>query len=820
MENHKKVNPDSNFLPYNPSIIEPKWQKKWEKSEIYKTDFNSNTKEKFFSLTMFPYPSGDLHIGHWYAFTPSDAFSRFKKMQGYNVLHTQGFDAFGLPAENAAISRNINPMKWTFDNIENMRRQFKLMGNSYDWDRELVTCEPKYYKWNQFFFLKMLEKGIAYRKNGAVWWDPVDQTTLANEQVVDGKSERSGADVIRKMMPQWYLKITDYAEELLDMDNLGWPEKIKQMQRNWIGKSNGTTVNFQLESRKDLIPTFTTRVDTIYGVTFIVLAPEHPLLNEVTSDSCKKRVDEYINEATKSSEIERTSTDKEKTGEFTGGFAVNPVNGDKIPIFVGDYVLGTYGTGAVMGVPAHDQRDFEFAKKYKLAIKAVISKDGKLLSDLNQANTEKGILINSAQFDGMESSVAQEAITKFMEEKRIGAKTITYHLRDWLISRQRYWGTPIPILYDENNNIIPMPIDELPVILPEAKEFMPTGQSPLTLDDNFLWYDHPEYGRLRRETDTMDTFVDSSWYHLRFASDPDGNGPFLSKRISEWLPVQQYTGGAEHAVMHLLYARFFNKVLRDLGYINFDEPYQNLFNQGVLLKDHQKISKRSNPLAPDPLVEEYGADAVRLYLMFLGPWDHGGGWSDDSFNGITRWLNRVWDICTRNSSEIKSNQKNKTEIERITNITIKKVHEDLEKFKFNTSISALMEYTNHLSKFWAEGTNKDSWDNSIEILIRLLSPMAPHITEELWEHKGNDFSVHNKKFPEWNESLIVSKTKTIVVQINGKMRDQFIIKGDKKEEEIIKLAEELEKIIEQLADKTIIRKIYIKDRLVNFVVQN
>ncbi len=820
MKNHKKINIDSDFVPYNPSVIEPKWQKKWEESGIYKTDFDSNTKEKLFSLTMFPYPSGNLHIGHWYAFTPSDAFSRFKKMQGYNVLHTQGFDAFGLPAENAAISRNINPMKWTFDNIENMRRQFKLMGNSYDWDRELVTCEPKYYKWNQFFFLKMLEKGIAYRKNGAVWWDPIDQTTLANEQVIDGKSERSGANVIRKMMPQWYLKITDYAEELLDMDNLGWPEKIKQMQRNWIGKSNGTTVNFLIESNKNLIPTFTTRVDTIYGVTFIVLAPEHPLLNQVTSDLYKKKVDEYVHQATKSSEIERTSTDREKTGEFTGGYAINPINGDKIPIFVGDYVLSTYGTGAVMGVPAHDHRDFEFAKKYKLSIKAVISKDGKLLTNLNQANVEKGILINSDQFDGMESSVALDKITKFMENKKIGAKTITYHLRDWLISRQRYWGTPIPILYDEDNNIIPMPIDELPVILPEAKEFMPTGQSPLTLDENFLWYDHPEHGKLRRETDTMDTFVDSSWYHLRFASDPNGDEPFSSKRISEWLPVKQYTGGAEHAVMHLLYARFFNKVLRDLGYINFDEPYQNLFNQGVLLKDHQKISKRSNPLAPDPLVEEHGADAVRLYLMFLGPWDQGGGWSDDSFNGITRWLNRVWDICTRNSSEIISNQKNKTELERITNFTIKKVYEDLEKFKFNTSISALMEYTNHLSKLWAEGTNKDSWDKSIEILIRLLSPMAPHITEELWEHKGKDFSIHNEKFPEWDESLIVSKTKTIVVQINGKMKDQFNIEGDKTEEEIIKSAEELEKIIEHITGKTIIRKIYVKDRLVNFVVKN
>ena len=809
-----------NRITYNPSLIEPKWQKKWKDSKIYNVDLDSKDKKNYFSLTMFPYPSGDLHIGHWYAFTPADSYSRFKKMKGFNVLHTQGFDAFGLPAENAAISRNINPMKWTFDNIDNMRGQFNLMGNSYDWTRELITCTPEYYKWNQFFFLKMYEKGIAYRKNGAVWWDPIDQTTLANEQVVEGKSERSGADVVRRMMPQWYFKITDYAEELLEMDDLGWPEKIKHMQRNWIGKSLGTDVDFKLQKGNKIISTFTTRVDTIFGVTFIVLAPEHDLINEVTTEEYKEKVKNYIKNSAKSSEIERTSTEREKTGQFTGGYAINPMNNKKIPIFIGDYVLGTYGTGAVMGVPAHDQRDYEFAKKYELPVDVVISKDGKITNDLKKANESYGILINSQNFDGLDSEKAKKSITDFMEKNRFGKGTVTYHLRDWLISRQRYWGTPIPIFYDENENIIPVDINELPVVLPEAKEFMPTGQSPLTLDEEFLWFDHPKHGKLRRETDTMDTFVDSSWYHLRFASDESSKvDPFNKERLKNWLPVHQYTGGAEHAVMHLLYARFFNKVLRDLGFVDFDEPYQNLFNQGVLLKDHQKISKRSNPLAPDPLVKEFGADAVRLYLMFLGPWDQGGDWSDDAFNGITRWLNRVWDISTRDAEELISNDENNKDFEILINSTVKKVSEDLERFKFNTSISTLMEYTNSLSKIWSTGCNNDLWKESIIILIKLLSPMAPHITEELWELNGQEFSIHNQEFPSWDDQLISTDTKTIVVQVNGKVRSQFNIEGTKSEEEIFEIASNNEKVQENLIGKEIIKKIYVKDKLVNFVVK-
>ena len=604
------------------------------------------------------------------------------------------------------------------------------------------------------------------------------------------------------------------------MDDLGWPEKIKHMQRNWIGKSLGTDVDFKLQKGNKIISTFTTRVDTIFGVTFIVLAPEHDLINEVTTEEYKEKVKNYIKNSAKSSEIERTSTEREKTGQFTGGYAINPMNNKKIPIFIGDYVLGTYGTGAVMGVPAHDQRDYEFAKKYELPVDVVISKDGKITNDLKKANESYGILINSQNFDGLDSEKAKKAITDFMEKNRFGKGTVTYHLRDWLISRQRYWGTPIPIYYDKNENIIPVDINELPVVLPEAKEFMPTGQSPLTLDEEFLWFDHPKYGKLRRETDTMDTFVDSSWYHLRFASDESSKvDPFNKERLKNWLPVHQYTGGAEHAVMHLLYARFFNKVLRDLGFVDFDEPYQNLFNQGVLLKDHQKISKRSNPLAPDPLVKEFGADAVRLYLMFLGPWDQGGDWSDDAFNGITRWLNRVWDISTRDTDEIISNDENNKDFLILINSTVKKVSEDLEKFKFNTSISTLMEYTNSLSKIWSAGCNNDLWKESIIILIKLLSPMAPHITEELWELNGQEFSVHNQEFPSWDDQLISTDTKTIVVQVNGKVRSQFDIEETKSEEEIFEIASSNEKVQENLTGKEIIKKIYVKDKLVNFVVR-
>ena len=804
---------------YSPKNIEKKWQNVWKETKLYKTEDYVATKKNWYALSMFPYPSGDLHIGHWFAFTPADAHARFMRLKGYNVLHPQGFDAFGLPAENAAIERNINPKKWTFNNVRNMQSQFDLMGNSYDWDRKLVTCTPEYYQWNQKFFLDMYKKGIAYRKNGPVWWDPIDQTTLANEQVRDGKSERSGGEVIRKMMPQWYFKITDYAEELLDMDSLEWPSKIKQMQTNWVGKSEGVTINFQIENTNKKINTFTTRIDTLFGVTFLVISPEHPIINQLDLTKKNNNLRKYIENANKLSEIDRTSTTRDKTGVLLGVNCINPINSEKVPVFVGDYVLSTYGTGAVMGVPAHDERDFSFAKKYNLPIRVVISEDGSEVNNLDKAYTANGIQINSGEFNGINNIEGQKRITNLIESKKVGEKTITYHLRDWLISRQRYWGTPIPICYDKNENIIPLEESDLPVILPEAKEFMPTGQSPLTLDEKFLYFDHPEYGKLRRETDTMDTFMDSSWYHLKFAS-PDIQSPFEKEKIDKWSPVDQYMGGAEHAVMHLLYARFFNKVLRDLGYLNFDEPYKRLFNQGVMLARHMKISKRNNPLNPQPLIEKYGTDSVRAYLMFLGPWDKGGDWSDSGINGIHRWLKRLWNLIMEKyefkhieESEIKN-------LEQISNLTTKNVINDMSNFKFNTSISYLMEYTNTLQKIKQKRTiSYSTWIEACKRLLIHLSPICPHITEELWNRLGEKGSIHLQNNPTFNEKLIERNDYTLIVQINGKLRDQIKLQVNTSIEEIMENISSSKKISKYLSDKEIIKKIYIENKLLNLVVR-
>ena len=810
------IEKDKEYLPRN---IEKKWQNVWKETKLYKTEDYVETKKNWYALSMFPYPSGDLHIGHWFAFTPADAHARFMRLKGYNVLHPQGFDAFGLPAENAAIERNINPKKWTFNNVRNMQGQFDIMGNSYDWDRKLVTCTPEYYQWNQKFFLDMYKNGIAYRKNGPVWWDPIDQTTLANEQVRDGKSERSGGEVIRKMMPQWYFKITDYAEELLDMDSLEWPSKIKQMQTNWIGKSEGVTINFQIENTNFKINTFTTRIDTLFGVTFLVISPEHPIINQLDLTKKNNNLQQYIKNANKLSEIDRTSTTRDKTGVLLGVNCINPINNEKVPVFVGDYVLSTYGTGAVMGVPAHDERDFAFAKKYDLPIRVVISEDGSKVNNLDKAYTGHGIQINSGEFNGINNIEGQKRITNLIESKQFGEKTITYHLRDWLISRQRYWGTPIPICYDKNENIIPLEESDLPVILPEAKEFMPTGQSPLTLDEKFLYFNHPKYGKLRRETDTMDTFMDSSWYHLKFAS-PDVQSAFDKEKINKWSPVDQYMGGAEHAVMHLLYARFFNKVLRDLGYLNFDEPYKRLFNQGVMLARHMKISKRNNPLNPQPLIEKYGTDSVRAYLMFLGPWDKGGDWSDSGINGIHRWLKRLWNLIME-KYEFKHIEESETKnLEQISNLTTKNIINDMSNFKFNTSISYLMEYTNTLQKIKQKRTiSYSTWIEACKRLLIHLSPICPHITEELWNRLGEKGSIHLQNNPTFNEKLIERNDYTLIVQINGKLRDQIKLEVNTSIEEIMENIITSKKISKYLSDKEIIKKIYIENKLLNLVVR-
>jgi leucyl-tRNA synthetase len=810
---------------YNHLKIEKKWQLKWEEDGIFEAkDFNDG-KRNYYALTMFPYPSGDLHMGHWYAFAPADAHARFKRMEGYNVMHPQGFDSFGLPAENAAIERNEDPMEWTYENIENFRRQFREMGTSYDWKRELVTSDSNYYKWNQFFFIQFYKNGLAYRQHGQVNWCPNCQTTLANEQVKDGSCERCDSAVSKKTLPQWFFAITKYADELLNMEEIDWPDKIKIMQKNWIGKSQGVTISFDISEYlfEQKIEAFTTRIDTIYGVTFVVLAPEHPLVNQIVQPDYKNEVQMYVQQANMQSEIDRTSTERKKTGVKTGAYCINPLNGDRIPVYIGDYVLSTYGTGAVMGVPAHDQRDFEFAKQYKLEIKVVVSPENWNGEELEEAWTSNGVQVNSDEFDDFPNIDAKQMISNKIEKNGWGYQSITYHLRDWLVSRQRYWGTPIPIIYCDKCGTVPVPESDLPVLLPEKVKFDSDGKSPLTKIQEFLKTTCPKCNLpATRETDTLDTFVCSSWYHLRFASPNPSVEPFNKKEISSWLPVNHYMGGAEHAVMHLLYARFFNKALRDLGFVEFDEPYSKLTNQGMLIKEHKKISKRSNPLTPDPIVKNFGADTLRCYLMFLGPWDQGGDWSDSGINGIRRWLIKIWDLVTRDSNnfpDIISDIKEKDFI-RISNILSKKIINDMKSSKFNTAIASLMEYASELVNIHKSSQiSKMLWKNSLERLLLHLAPLAPHISEELWEMMGNNYSIHQQDIPIFNDSLIVSDKMKIILQVNGKLRDTIEISAELGEKEIKELAMKSENIIKHIADKEIMKTIYVNNRLLNLVVR-
>ncbi len=733
---------------FDPKTLDRKWQDRWSNDKLYHVA-DTSEKQNWFEMTMYPYPSGDTHIGHWYAMAPSDAHARFRRMQGYNVLHPMGFDSFGLPAENAAIRRGIHPYKWTMDNISNMKKQFYSMGTIYDWDREVNTCQPDYYKWNQWFFLKLFENGLAYRSNAPVNWCGQCQTVLANEQVINGKCDRCESIVIHRDLEQWFFKITNYAEELLSFDKvIDWPEKIKTLQENWIGKSFGVQVKFDLSHLQISTPeieTFTTRIDTLFGVTFIVLAPEHNLVSELTTPDNKEKVEKYINTTREYSEIERLSTERDKTGVFTGSYATNTINGNKVPIFIADYVLMQYGTGAVMGVPAHDQRDFEFAKKYDLDIIRVIAKNKNDTESLEEAYTESGILTNSGKFDNISNEEAKIKIAEHLEQLNLGTRTTTYRLRDWLISRQRYWGTPIPIIYCGDCGIVPVPEKDLPVILPPDAEFKPTGESPLKYHPEFINCKCPNCGNdAERETDTMDTFVDSSWYFLRYPNPKYDNAPFDLNKLKLWNPVDQYTGGAEHAVLHLMYSRFFVKALRDIGLFKFDEPFLRLFNQGMIIANHQKMSKsRGNVIAPDDYVLEFGADVVRIYLMFLGPWDQGGDWIDSGINGMARWINRVWNISTINSNKFTLTKENQ-DLTRTTHKLIKNVTEDIDRFKFNTALAFMMEFTNYLNQI-SENNNAtpEQWDFTIKSLLLLLAPIAPHITEELWELTGNQYSIHN-----------------------------------------------------------------------------
>ena len=814
-------------IRYPATEIDRKWQKRWENDGIYRVK-DDDPRPKWYELTMYPYPSGDLHVGHWYVMAPADCHARFRRMQGYNVLHPMGFDAFGLPAENAAISRGIHPHQWTMDNIANMRRQFRSMGPMYDWKRELITCLPEYYRWNQWLFLQLYKKGLAYQAEAPVVWCPSCKTVLANEQVVNGLCERCDTPVTRRALRQWFFRITSYAEELLDFSGFtDWPEKILTMQRNWIGRSQGVEIAFDishygLEERE--LRTFTTRIDTIYGVTFMVLAPEHPLVEKLTAPDQRAVVQAYVEETQRQTEIERLSTEKEKTGIPLGAYAVNQLNGERVPLYIADYVLTTYGTGAVMGVPAHDQRDYEFAKKHGLPISTIIAPPNGAEAELGQAFTEEGTMVNSGQFDGMASPNAVEAIADLVESKGWGHRALSYRIRDWLISRQRYWGTPIPIVYCAACGTVPVPEDDLPVLLPPNAEFKPTGESPLATNEEFVHTTCPSCdGEAHRETDTMDTFVDSSWYMFRFASPNYDKGPFDPALVEKWLPVDQYTGGAEHAVMHLLYARFFTKALRDMGLVKFDEPFLRLFNQGIIISGGAKMSKsRGNVINPDDYVESLGADVVRTYLMFLGPWDQGGDWTDTGINGVARWMNRIWDLFQQDTKKLPENVQNAqalAQTRRKLHQTIEKVYNDLDRFKFNTAIAALMELSNHLARAWDQGEiDAPLWGECVEKFLVMLAPLAPHNAEELWERVGHPYSVHNQPFPKWDPTLAAEEMITLVVQVNGRLRDRLEVPASISESDAKELVLASPKVRPHTQNKTVKNLVYVPGRLVNIVV--
>jgi leucyl-tRNA synthetase len=812
---------------YNPQEIEKKWQQRWAEDKLYEVS-EDDPRPKWYALTMFPYTSGDLHIGHWYPMAPSDVHARYKRMQGYNVLHPMGFDAFGLPAENAAIKRGIHPFVWTMQNIENMRRQLKSIGAIYDWSREVITCLPEYYKWTQWFFLKLYENGLAYRGKAPVNWCPQCQTVLANEQVVgEGVCERCDTPVVRRDLEQWFFRITKYADELMDFDGIDWPERIKIMQRNWIGKSFGTEISFALDHpavEEKEIRVFTTRPDTIFGVTFMVLAPEHPLVAKLTSAEKKAEVEAYIAKSRRQSEIERLSTEREKDGVFTGAYVVNRLNGEKVPIWIADYVLLSYGTGAVMAVPAHDERDFAFAKKYNLPIRVVIAPPDWDGAELEEAYIEAGTMVNSGQFNDLPSEEGMEKISDFLEEKGWGGRTVSYKLRDWLISRQRYWGAPIPMVYCDKCGIVPIPEKDLPVLLPEDAEFKPTGESPLKYNEKFVNTTCPKCkAPAKRETDTMDTFMCSSWYFLRYCSPHYEKAAFDDKKVKYWLPVDLYTGGAEHAVMHLLYARFFIKAIRDMGLVGFGEPFTRLFNQGVIVAEKQKMSKsRGNVVTPDAYVSELGADAVRAYLMFIGPWEQGGEWNDAGISGMSRWLNRVWNLVSGEYIEGSPEDKKKAErdLSRLAHQTIRKVSQDMERLRFNTMLAALMEFTNYLTKVKEEGAvSPAAWDEATDTLLLLLAPTTPHLAEELWQQRGHDYSIHNQSWPKWDEELAKDEEVVLVVQVNGKLRDRITVPASITEAEAREKALASQKVKVHLEGREVVKAVYVPQKLVNLVVR-
>lgn len=923
---------------YKPAEIESKWQKKWEQDGLYNADIDVS-KPKYYALTMLPYPSGDLHIGHWYAMTPSDARARYKRMRGFNVMFPMGFDAFGLPAENAAIKNNIHPKEWTYANIVRMRDQLRSMGSMYDWRREAVSADPKYYHWSQWFFTQLLKHELAYRKKSPVDWCPNCNTTLAREQVWgdDRHCERCGTPVIKKDLEQWFFRTTSYADQLLDFSDIDWPERVIALQTNWIGRSEGAEVHFtvdsaQLTTEEARLTVFTTRPDTLWGATFMVLAPEHPLVPKITSASQNDQIDQYIQQAERLTDIQRGSAEKEKTGVFTGSYAINPVNGKRIPIWIADYVMMTYGTGAIMAVPAHDERDFEFALKFGLPILPVIDRpDGltksfapagtmkpgfdqalntldvkfehqeggytitiptdkieayldlvpeyleegawnevvgtgwffifnegvikwdsleseslilarcmELNSDLSGVRSlmemlwgvefyqdalyhhEYGQMINSDEFSGTPGDAAVQRINEWLEACGYGKAAINYRLRDWLISRQRYWGAPIPIVYCPEHGAVPVPDDQLPILLPDDVEWLPTGESPLKLHPTWKHTTCPECGEPAvRETDTMDTFMCSSWYHLRYLSPDYDQGPFDPKEYDYWMPVDIYTGGIEHATMHLIYTRFFHKAGRDMGIMQGSEPMLQLRNQGIILgEDSEKMSKsRGNVIAPDELVARYGSDTVRAYLMFFARWDLGGPWNSSGIEGVVRWIRRVWTISTEPTVSGTPSGEILRNLRRKVHQTLRQVTHDFETFEFNTIISALMELLNEMSKAREAGAaGSKEWKEAQDIYLRMLAPVAPHVAEELWALQGKPYSIHSQPWPEVDEAAAAEEEITLIVQVNGKVRDRISVPADIEEESAKALAINSEAVAKYLQDKEPRKVILVPGKLVNIVV--
>ena len=810
---------------YDPTTIEKKWQDQWDKDGLYHADID-NSKEKFYALTMLPYPSGNLHIGHWYAMTPSDARARYKRMKGFNVMFPMGFDAFGLPAENAAIKRNIHPKEWTYGNIAHMREQLRSMGNMFDWRREAVSCDPEYYRWTQWYFAQLLKNDMAYRKMSPVDWCPNCNTTLAREQVwgEDRHCERCDTPVIKKDLAQWFFRITNYAEELLNFSGIDWIDRVRLLQTNWIGKSTGANVVFKTE-QGDPLEVFTTRPDTLWGATFMVLAPEHPLVEKITTPDRKNKVNDYIDEAVRQTEIQREATDKEKTGIFTGGYAINPVNEEKIPIWVADYVLMTYGTGAIMGVPAHDERDFAFARKFGLDVIVVIQPedmeplDGATMPDAVPA---KGKMVNSGPLNGTAADKTIKAAIDFIQDKGVGEAAVTYRIRDWLISRQRYWGAPIPVIYCEKCGAVPVPDDQLPVLLPEDVEWKPTGESPLKLHPTWRFTTCPVCGgKAERETDTMDTFMCSSWYHQRYLSPDCDTYPFDQEEYDYWMPVDVYTGGTEHATMHLIYTRFFHKVFRDLGVTKGDEPMLQFRSQGQILgPDGQRMSKsRGNVVDPDKEVANYGADTVRAYLCFGYRWQDGGPWDDGNIQGSHRWLSKVWHAILEEGEKGKPSEKEGKDIRRKVHQTLQAVSRDFEAFEFNTIISALMELMNEMIEYKNHGGwDTEEWNEAVDIYLRIMAPVTPHIAEELWERLGKPYSVHTQDWPAVDEAATREEVLTLVLQVNGKLRDKIEVPVGISKEKAQEAALQSENVQNFIAGKTPKKVIYVPGRLVNIVV--